>query len=156
MINRPKTINVEAVHHARRSIATSPIFMLAFGQSMSAYSRPTDLARPFEGVRTALNECCLKSFRGGERKFFEPMMRLMRGGANNIGTFPTWRDVRNYGDSTKLIRRSPARFKDENEVTMKVKCTQLTHHALHEWNEIAMESYVHCTIFRNSSRPPAT
>jgi len=27
--------------------------MLAFGQSMSAYSRPADLAMPFEGVRNA-------------------------------------------------------------------------------------------------------
>jgi hypothetical protein len=33
MINRPKTINVETVHRARRSIAASLIFMLAFGQS---------------------------------------------------------------------------------------------------------------------------
>src|ERR1700716_302325 len=63
MINRPKTINVETVHHARRSIATSPIFMLAFGQSMSAYSRLTDLARPFEGSRTALKECRLVAHR---------------------------------------------------------------------------------------------
>ena len=66
MINRPKTINVETVHHARRSITASPIFMLAFGQSMSAYSRPTDLARPFEGVRTAFDECRhIASFRCG-------------------------------------------------------------------------------------------